>query len=100
MSTTLINWAVVVGLLVLAVLILRWQIRGARAFDAKQAEFLNTATPPIMPTTAVLETEPGINLADRDACELLIADDPEFAARCDRLWAAIRDEQKKEAGDA
>lgn len=42
----------------------------------------------------VRETGPGINLADQDACELML-NDPEFAARCDRLWQAIRDEQQK-----
>lgn len=42
----------------------------------------------------VVETEPGINLADLDACELML-NDPEFAAHCDRLWQAIRDEQQK-----
>lgn len=50
-------------------------------------------------TPAVLDTEPGINLADLDDCELMLSD-PEFAAHCDRLWQAIRDEQQKETGDA
>jgi hypothetical protein len=43
-------------------------------------------------------TEPGINLADLDACELIL-DDPAFAARCKRLWDAVRDEQQNQKGD-
>ncbi|MFJ5151436.1 hypothetical protein ACIQCF_07580 [Streptomyces sp. NPDC088353] len=60
---------------------------------------------------AVLDTEPGINLADRDVCELLwampdydhtaarlderLAADPDFAAGLDRLRRAVRNEQQK-----
>ncbi|MFD4968891.1 hypothetical protein [Streptomyces sp. NPDC058424] len=63
------------------------------------------------PRPAVVDTEPGINLADRDACELLwampaydpatarlndrLATDPHFAAGLDRLRRAVRDEQQK-----
>lgn len=56
---------------------------------------------------ALLETEPGINLADRDECDLIWSmpafgtpdpHDPELAAGFDRLRAVIRDEQKN--GDA
>ncbi|MFB6955520.1 hypothetical protein ACFCYB_00435 [Streptomyces sp. NPDC056309] len=63
------------------------------------------------PRPPVVDTEPGINLADRDACELLwampaydeatarlndrIATDPDLAAGLDRLRRAVRDEQKK-----
>src|SRR5690242_15269870 len=56
---------------------------------------------------AVLETEPGIDLAHQDECELLwdmpayigrAPADDELAAGFDRLRAAIRDEQRN--GDA
>lgn len=54
----------------------------------RRAQFLRSTVEP------VVQTEPGINLSDLDACELLL-NDAEFAARCERLWDAIRDEQNK-----
>ena len=49
-------------------------------------------------TRAVLDTEPGIDIALRDECDRILAatDDAGF----DRLRAAIRDEQTGEAPDA
>jgi hypothetical protein len=67
-------------------------VRLSRRADARaDAEYAAGSLPPARP---VIETEPGFNLADRDACELLLSD-PEFAARCDQLWQAIRDGQQK-----
>lgn len=93
---------VVLGVLVLIAgfALLAKAVHRYRETDTRQAEFLASTLPDAAPLQALLDTEPGTNLADRDACELLIADDPEFAAHCERLWAAIRNQQKKEAGDA
>lgn len=82
-----IAYGLVYGLLALAI----WRVRRPRR-PALEARITAARARTISP--AVIETEPGINLADLDACELML-NDPEFAAHCDRLWQAIRDEQQK-----
>lgn len=81
-----IAYGLVYGLLALAI----WRVNRPRrpALKARITAAQKRTTP------AVIDTEPGINLADQDACELML-NDPEFAAHCDRLWQAIRDEQQK-----
>jgi hypothetical protein len=88
MSTTAA--AIVSILLVAAGLYIAYrQTRRAIRHDAQRREqFIRSTVGPFV------DTRPGTNLADLDACELLL-DDPEFAARCERLWQAIRDEQQK-----
>lgn len=74
--------------------VIRWAADRYRQADARQAAFLaETLEPEPAPTRAVLDTEPGIDLALRDECDRILAatDNAGF----DRLRAAIRDEQNK-----
>ncbi|NUR03716.1 MAG: hypothetical protein HOQ47_12720, partial [Streptomyces sp.] len=112
-ATTVANWFIVVLLLTLACLMLRWQIRRARAADAERDRLLFgpaeqpraslgarwdedaqkwTSSP--QPARAVLDTEPGVNLAAQDACELIWDMAPRDPGP-ERLKAAIRREQQK-----
>jgi hypothetical protein len=104
-ATTAANWLIVTLLLTLAVLMLRWQIRHARTADAERDRILfgstqQPETPPLspQPVPAAPDNEPGIHLADHDECELLWAMNARNPGP-DRLWAAIRNEQQKGAGD-
>ncbi|MFF7130336.1 hypothetical protein [Streptomyces sp. NPDC008240] len=85
-----IAYGLVYGLLALAI----WRVRRPRrpALEARIAAARERTAP--APTAAVRETEPGINLADHDACELLWSM-PARHPGLDRLRQAIRDEQKK-----
>jgi len=65
-----------------------------RETDAKQEQCIASTLPDQVPLKAVVDTAPGINLADLDECRLLW-DMPERHPGLDRLRAAIRDEQKK-----
>ena len=89
----------IVVALVAAFVVLAWLVDRYRTEDARVTRiFAETLTTPGS-TPAAPDNVPGINLADHDACELLL-DDPEFAARCERLWADIRNQQKGETRDA
>jgi hypothetical protein len=105
-AATAAKWAIVALLITLAVLFLRWQIRHARAADAERDRILfgtpaqpETPSPGPQPVPAAPDNEPGIHLAHHDECELLWAMDARNPGP-DRLWAAIRNQQQKEAGDA
>lgn len=97
----LVVLALVGGFLLLAEFVDRY-----RQTDTKQAAFLAGTLPEPTPVTAVIDTTPGINLAARDECERIWSmpahepADLDLNAGCDRLRAAIRDQQQKEAGDA
>lgn len=113
-ATTIANWFIVALLLTSAVLMLRWQIRRARAADTERDRLLFgpaeqpgapsleahwdedaqawTGSP--QPARPVLDTTPGIDLAARDECELLYSL-PARHPGIERLKAAIRDEQQK-----
>ena len=82
------------GIAILLLVIAIWRNRPGRRRPSEQERAAAARKRTALAAAPVIETEPGINLADQDACELLL-DDPEFAARCDRLWQAIRDEQQK-----
>lgn len=88
---TIVTISYTVVFLLLAIAIWRVDRKSRRRLAARHAAFIRSTLPP---AKAVRETEPGFNLALQDECELLI-NDPEFAARCDQLWQAIRDEQQK-----
>lgn len=110
MATTVAKWAIVVLFLTFVGLILRWQIRNARAADAERDRLLFGPPEPSLdahwdedaqkwtsspqPARAVLDTEPGVNLAAQDACELIWGMAPRDPGP-ERLKAAIRREQQK-----
>lgn len=86
----------VVLLLVVGFVLLAMAVDRYRQTDAKQAEFDVTTRPAPAPTSAVLDTEPGINLALRDECDrIALASGLYDPDGLDRLRAAIRNEQQK-----
>lgn len=92
-------FVVVVGFGGLA--ILRWVCR-YRQTDERMQQLLDTPLPGPAPVTAVLDVEPGIDLALRDECFRILSvpnpyDDPDAV---DRLLAEILDEPTGEARDA
>jgi hypothetical protein len=99
-ASTVANWFIGAAFLTLTGLILRWQIRHARTADAERDRILfgpadQPDTPPLQSTQpAVLDVEPGINLADRDECELLWAMNARNPGP-ERLRAATRNQQQK-----
>lgn len=72
-----------------------------REEEARQAAWLATRIPdpapmPTVPVTAVVDTEPGIDLGLRDECDrIALASGLYDPNGLDRLRAAIRDEQQK-----
>ncbi|MGW5123226.1 hypothetical protein ACWEQ7_04020 [Streptomyces sp. NPDC004069] len=83
-------------------------LTGRRMTPPSEPQTRDGAQAPAVPARpAVLDTEPGINLAHRDLCERLwampaydrsaaaLTDDPDFAAGLDRLRRAVRNEQQK-----
>lgn len=100
----LVGGAAVAGLCLIVLLLITafWLLASIanrlRQANAQCERILAEAAEPA-PTRAVLDTEPGVNLADLDKCALILAATNEHEAALEagrnRLLAAIRDEQQK-----
>lgn len=94
-GAALVGLFLVVLLLVVGFALLAMAVDRYRQTDVKQAEFTATTRPAPAATSAVLDTEPGIDLALADECALILAATTAQETGWDRLRAAIRDEQQK-----
>lgn len=95
-GAALVGLFLVVLLLVVGFALLAMAVDRYRQTDVNQAEFDATTRPAPAAKSAVVDTEPGIDLGLRDECDrIALASGLYDPNGLDRLWAAIRDEQSK-----
>lgn len=79
----------------LAAVGLVWQNRRDHGKTDPRAEAIAEASVRPAPLTAIVDTQPGINLADLDECQLILAYTNDLDEGCARLWDAINEHRKE-----
>jgi len=85
--------AIVIAVLAAAGLV--WQHRRDHGKTDPRAEAITAASVQPAPLTAVIDTQPGINLADLDECQLILAYTNDLDEGCARLWDAINEHREE-----